>query len=55
MRIDLPARFINHSCDASNMGTVDNEFGAYDFLAVKMFEEEGGREGGEKWRFLIMI
>lgn len=32
--MDLPGRFINHSCDA-NVGIVDNDEGAYDFVAVK--------------------
>lgn len=32
--MDLPATLINHSCDA-NCGIKDNEYGAYDFYAVK--------------------
>ena len=32
--IDLPARFINHSCNA-NVGILDNEFGGYDFFALR--------------------
>lgn len=36
--IDLPARFINHSCDA-NCGIKDNEFGAYDFFARRVILE----------------
>lgn len=31
--MDLPARFINHSCDA-NVGIHDNELGAFDFFAL---------------------
>ncbi len=38
VRINLPARFINHSCDA-NTGAVKNEFGAYDFVALRTIEE----------------
>ena len=38
VRIDLPARFINHSCDA-NCGVMDNEFGAYDFIARRTIVE----------------
>eukprot|EP00591_Stephanopyxis_turris_P005086 CAMPEP_0195515894 /NCGR_PEP_ID=MMETSP0794_2-20130614/6799_1 /TAXON_ID=515487 /ORGANISM="Stephanopyxis turris, Strain CCMP 815" /LENGTH=93 /DNA_ID=CAMNT_0040644387 /DNA_START=302 /DNA_END=580 /DNA_ORIENTATION=- len=38
VRIDLPARFINHSCNA-NIGIQDNEFGAYDFLALRTIPE----------------
>ncbi len=36
--MDLPARFINHSCDA-NTGIQDNEFGAYDFYAMRTIYE----------------
>eukprot|EP00978_Attheya_sp_CCMP212_P011521 scaffold28448_cov51-Attheya_sp.AAC.2 len=36
--IDLPARFVNHSCDA-NLGIKDNIGGAYDFFALKEIEE----------------
>jgi hypothetical protein len=34
--MDLPARFINHSCEA-NVGIRDNDLGAgaFDFLALK--------------------
>ncbi len=32
--MDLPARFINHSCDA-NCGIRDNALGAYDFFALR--------------------
>ena len=32
--MDLPARFINHSCEA-NVGIVDNDVGAFDFLSIK--------------------
>jgi len=32
--MDLPARFINHSCSA-NVGVKDNDIGAYDFFALK--------------------
>mmetsp|Transcript_16269 Transcript_16269/g.23858 ORF Transcript_16269/g.23858 Transcript_16269/m.23858 type:complete len:214 (+) Transcript_16269:142-783(+) len=35
--MDLPARFINHSCDA-NVGIRDNESGAYDFFAIREIE-----------------
>lgn len=36
--MDLPARFINHSCDA-NVGVRDNEAsGAYDFFAIRDIE-----------------
>ncbi len=35
--MNLPARFINHSCDA-NVGIKDNEFGAYDFFAIRSIE-----------------
>jgi hypothetical protein len=38
VRIDLPARFINHSCDA-NVGIQDNDFGAYDFFALRTIPE----------------
>jgi hypothetical protein len=38
VRIDLPARFINHSCDA-NCGVQDNEHGAYDFHALNTIPE----------------
>lgn len=31
--MDLPARFINHSCEA-NVGIRDNELGAFDFIAL---------------------
>jgi len=37
--IDLPARFINHSCEA-NVGIVDNDLGAFDFFALKEIELE---------------
>mmetsp|Transcript_1800 Transcript_1800/g.3201 ORF Transcript_1800/g.3201 Transcript_1800/m.3201 type:complete len:225 (-) Transcript_1800:430-1104(-) len=36
--IDLPARFVNHSCDA-NLGIKDNIGGAYDFFALKQIDE----------------
>ena len=32
--MDLPARFINHNCDA-NCGIRDNEIGAFDFFALR--------------------
>ena len=32
--MDLPARFINHSCEA-NVGIRDNNAGAFDFLALQ--------------------
>lgn len=32
--MDLPATLINHSCEA-NTGIKDNEYGAYDFFAVR--------------------
>ena len=31
--MDLPARFINHSCEA-NVGITDNNLGAFDFYAI---------------------
>ena len=31
--MDLPARFINHSCDA-NVGIRDNSLGAFDFVSL---------------------
>jgi hypothetical protein len=31
--MDLPGRFINHSCDA-NVGIKDNDLGAFDFFAI---------------------
>jgi hypothetical protein len=34
VHMDLPARFINHSCDA-NVGIVDNDIGAFDYIAIK--------------------
>ena len=37
--IDLPARFINHSCEA-NVGILDNDLGAFDFFALKEIEPE---------------
>lgn len=33
VHMDLPARFINHSCEA-NVGVRTNELGAFDFLTV---------------------
>jgi hypothetical protein len=36
--IDLPARFVNHSCDP-NLGIHDNDVGAYDFFAIKDIDE----------------
>jgi len=36
--IDLPARFVNHSCDA-NLGIRDNKNGAYDFFALRDIRE----------------
>ena len=36
--VDLPARFINHSCNA-NVGIKDNDVGAYDFFALQQIEE----------------
>ncbi len=32
--LDVPARLINHSCDP-NLGIKNNEFGGYDFFALK--------------------
>lgn len=32
--MDLPARYVNHICGTANLGIVDNEHGAYDFLAL---------------------
>jgi hypothetical protein len=37
VQMDLPARFINHSCDA-NVGIVDNEMDAFDFVALRDLE-----------------
>ena len=34
VRMDLPARLLNHSCHA-NVGLVDNTLGAYDFVALR--------------------
>lgn len=31
--MDLPARFINHSCEA-NVGICDNDLGAFDFISL---------------------
>jgi hypothetical protein len=31
--MDLPARFINHSCEA-NVGIKDNNLGAFDFISL---------------------
>jgi len=36
--IDLPARFINHSCNG-NVGIQDNDVGAYDFFALRNISE----------------
>ncbi len=36
--MDLPGRFINHSCDA-NCGIKDNQLGAYDFYALRKIEK----------------
>ena len=33
--MDLPARFVNHRCNSANLGVQDNEFGAYDFVALR--------------------
>mmetsp|Transcript_28059 Transcript_28059/g.47191 ORF Transcript_28059/g.47191 Transcript_28059/m.47191 type:complete len:189 (+) Transcript_28059:272-838(+) len=38
VQMDLPARFINHSCDA-NVGVKDNAEGAFDFFALRDIEE----------------
>jgi hypothetical protein len=35
--VDVPARLLNHSCDA-NVGLMDNEEGGYDFIALRMIE-----------------
>jgi len=35
--IDLPARFVNHSCNG-NIGIQDNDVGAYDFFALRDIE-----------------
>jgi hypothetical protein len=32
--MDMPATLINHSCEA-NAGILDNEYGAYNFYAIK--------------------
>lgn len=34
VRMDLPARFINHVCGTANVGIVDNNLGAFDFYAL---------------------
>jgi hypothetical protein len=39
VQMDLPARFINHCCDA-NVGIKDNENGAFDFYAIKDVEDQ---------------
>ena len=36
--VDLPTRFMNHSCEA-NVGIKDNSEGAYDFFALEEIEE----------------
>eukprot|EP00586_Coscinodiscus_wailesii_P020947 CAMPEP_0172494326 /NCGR_PEP_ID=MMETSP1066-20121228/45227_1 /TAXON_ID=671091 /ORGANISM="Coscinodiscus wailesii, Strain CCMP2513" /LENGTH=177 /DNA_ID=CAMNT_0013265217 /DNA_START=208 /DNA_END=741 /DNA_ORIENTATION=- len=36
--VDLPSRFINHSCEA-NVGIKDNSLGAYDFFALEEIKE----------------
>lgn len=36
--VDLPARFINHSCEA-NTGILDNNSGAYDFIALRDIQD----------------
>ena len=38
VRIDLPGRFMNHSCDG-NMGIQDNDTGAYDLYALREIKE----------------
>ena len=35
--MDLPGRFINHSCNA-NVGIIDNKEGAYDFICINPIE-----------------
>jgi len=37
--MDLPAILINHSCNA-NVGIVDNDVGAYDFIALRRIEKD---------------
>lgn len=39
VQMDLPARFINHCCDA-NMGIKDNHNGAFDFYALKDVDKD---------------
>jgi hypothetical protein len=36
--MDLPARYINHSCDAS-VGIRANDFGAFDFFALRRIDK----------------
>jgi hypothetical protein len=45
--MDLPARFLNHSCDA-NVGVmrVANEGGSYDFVALREIESGDVSVGG---------
>mmetsp|Transcript_24055 Transcript_24055/g.50370 ORF Transcript_24055/g.50370 Transcript_24055/m.50370 type:complete len:236 (+) Transcript_24055:38-745(+) len=38
VNLDLPSRFVNHSCDA-NIGVRDNDDGGYDFYAMKEIKE----------------
>jgi uncharacterized protein len=39
VQMDLPARFINHCCDA-NVGIKDNKNGAFDFFAIKDVKDQ---------------
>jgi hypothetical protein len=38
--MDLPARFINHVCNEANVGVRPNEFGAYDFYALRRIDKD---------------
>ena len=36
VKMDLPARFVNHTCDHANVGITPNQKGAYDFYALRL-------------------
>jgi hypothetical protein len=38
VEMDLPSRFINHICNDANVGVRPNEFGAYDFYALRRID-----------------
>jgi hypothetical protein len=40
VEIDLPARFINHVCNDANVGVRPNDFGAYDFYALRRIDKD---------------